>query len=262
MSAGFIPDLELFIVVMPRSIDATLEIFLFDSSGAPHGSAMPVDGLQVFEAGRPHCLGSRCLVPFSEQVVGGPTFGVVELDFDNAPISHEIISHEILTELDVRGRLSLLDTSSSLWATIGPARLHTGEYPGLTVQDPAADFDPTWPLSLSAWSVDESIQRRLLSLRSVSCGNGIVQAQEECDDGNDISGDGCSSTCSLEVEESDEGSDESADEVGDTSGEGGLDQEEGCSCDTRHEPKGATALSLGLLVALSRRRRLCLSSRN
>jgi cysteine-rich repeat protein len=31
------------------------------------------------------------------------------------------------------------------------------------------------------------------------CGNGIVQAGEECDDGNTTSGDGCSSTCQLEA---------------------------------------------------------------
>jgi cysteine-rich repeat protein len=30
------------------------------------------------------------------------------------------------------------------------------------------------------------------------CGNGIVQADEECDDGGTVSGDGCSSTCTAE----------------------------------------------------------------
>jgi len=33
------------------------------------------------------------------------------------------------------------------------------------------------------------------------CGNGIIEAGEECDDGNTVSGDGCSSTCQIEVEE-------------------------------------------------------------
>jgi len=31
------------------------------------------------------------------------------------------------------------------------------------------------------------------------CGNGIVESGEECDDGNTISGDGCSATCTLEI---------------------------------------------------------------
>jgi len=32
-----------------------------------------------------------------------------------------------------------------------------------------------------------------------SCGNGVIDAGEECDDGNTVSGDGCSAACELEV---------------------------------------------------------------
>ncbi len=32
------------------------------------------------------------------------------------------------------------------------------------------------------------------------CGNGVIETGEECDDGNTVSGDGCSSTCQLEEE--------------------------------------------------------------
>lgn len=38
-----------------------------------------------------------------------------------------------------------------------------------------------------------------LSLPIAVCGNGIVEPGEQCDDGNRISGDGCSSNCQLEV---------------------------------------------------------------
>src|SRR5260370_23921437 len=31
-----------------------------------------------------------------------------------------------------------------------------------------------------------------------TCGNGVVEGTEECDDGNTTSGDGCSATCQLE----------------------------------------------------------------
>ena len=31
-----------------------------------------------------------------------------------------------------------------------------------------------------------------------TCGNGVVEGTEECDDGNTTSGDGCSATCRLE----------------------------------------------------------------
>lgn len=30
------------------------------------------------------------------------------------------------------------------------------------------------------------------------CGNGVVQSEEECDDGNSTDGDGCSTECTLE----------------------------------------------------------------
>jgi cysteine-rich repeat protein len=38
-----------------------------------------------------------------------------------------------------------------------------------------------------------------LSVPSAVCGNGVLEAGEACDDGNRVSGDGCSSNCQLEV---------------------------------------------------------------
>ena len=36
-------------------------------------------------------------------------------------------------------------------------------------------------------------------IRVVSCGDGVQGGIEECDDGNQVGGDGCSSTCTLEL---------------------------------------------------------------
>ena len=36
------------------------------------------------------------------------------------------------------------------------------------------------------------------SCKEIDCGNGIVKSPEECDDGNTIEGDGCSSSCQIE----------------------------------------------------------------
>ncbi len=33
---------------------------------------------------------------------------------------------------------------------------------------------------------------------STSCGNGNIETGEDCDDGNEVDGDGCSSTCKIE----------------------------------------------------------------
>ncbi|MEI6711086.1 MAG: DUF4215 domain-containing protein [bacterium] len=35
-------------------------------------------------------------------------------------------------------------------------------------------------------------------IASGQCGNGIVESDEQCDDGNQISGDGCNSACQIE----------------------------------------------------------------
>src|SRR5207247_10529511 len=39
---------------------------------------------------------------------------------------------------------------------------------------------------------------RSVAADSLTCGNGVVEGTEECDDGNTTSGDGCSATCQLE----------------------------------------------------------------
>lgn len=39
------------------------------------------------------------------------------------------------------------------------------------------------------------VHARLLQNGTAVCGNSIVETGETCDDGNTVSGDGCSSTC-------------------------------------------------------------------
>jgi cysteine-rich repeat protein len=43
------------------------------------------------------------------------------------------------------------------------------------------------------------LQVQLKAVSTSTCGNGLLEAGEECDDGNTISGDGCSSTCRIET---------------------------------------------------------------
>ena len=52
-------------------------------------------------------------------------------------------------------------------------------------------------LQLGGWTLDDVC---VVGYRAgtVSCGNNVVEAGEQCDDGNTASGDGCSSTCQLE----------------------------------------------------------------
>jgi len=46
----------------------------------------------------------------------------------------------------------------------------------------------------AGWNIDDVC----LVTQAADCGNGTVEPPEMCDDGNTVSGDGCSSTCQLE----------------------------------------------------------------
>ena len=43
------------------------------------------------------------------------------------------------------------------------------------------------------WSTATAVRQ----LHGARCGNGIVDAGEQCDDGNPIEGDGCDSNCTI-----------------------------------------------------------------
>jgi cysteine-rich repeat protein len=38
-----------------------------------------------------------------------------------------------------------------------------------------------------------------LANQSCACGNGVINSGEDCDDGNNSSGDGCTNTCKIEI---------------------------------------------------------------
>ena len=59
---------------------------------------------------------------------------------------------------------------------------------------------PTWNF-VNIWAINEGVNYPYLrwQIPPVLCGNGVVEAGEECDDGNLIDGDGCSSTCTVEA---------------------------------------------------------------
>ncbi|MBL7155508.1 MAG: DUF4215 domain-containing protein [Candidatus Portnoybacteria bacterium] len=52
----------------------------------------------------------------------------------------------------------------------------------------------------NALSLDKSwCEREIIIEPEIYCGDGILDPEEECDDNNNISGDGCSATCRLEI---------------------------------------------------------------
>jgi MYXO-CTERM domain-containing protein len=113
-------------------------------------------------------------------------------------------------------------------------------------------------LEFGGWNIDEVCVVGHAAISS-ECGNALIEASEECDDGNTQFGDGCSEDCMIE--------DEPEDGTGgdDPTGDGGDETDEthwvpegrGCGCTSESEPpRGAGALGLALLglLALVRRR--------
>ena len=98
------------------------------------------------------------------------------------------------------------------------------------------DSDPG--LQLAGWNIDDVCIVSIGGPPAPVCGNGVVEAGEQCDDGNTMNGDGCSSTCQ--------------DEMG--SNGGGGSKSGGC-CDTGGSPAGAAGLSLLVLGLVLRSRR-------
>ena len=52
---------------------------------------------------------------------------------------------------------------------------------------------------MSLWVLSLIFLLLFSQCQAQSCGNGNIQNNEECDDGNSISGDGCSSSCLVEA---------------------------------------------------------------
>lgn len=99
-------------------------------------------------------------------------------------------------------------------------------------------------LFLSGWNLDD-VCVVALSGPAVTCGNGAVDADETCDDGNRIGGDGCDVNCATEGSSGD----------GDGDADGGGD-DDGGGCATSSGASGATAFALlGLGLLLGRKRR-------
>jgi cysteine-rich repeat protein len=80
---------------------------------------------------------------------------------------------------------------------------------------------------LGGWNLDEVC---LVGVgQHAACGDGVLDPDEQCDDGNTAPGDGCSATCMAE--------------------------DDGGCCSAGTNPSGPLVLGLGVVVAFARRRR-------
>src|SRR5262245_16075102 len=66
---------------------------------------------------------------------------------------------------------------------------------------PASNDEPSSLKRSEASSAGQVTERAALGNGNgglAACGNGVTNPKEECDDGNNIDGDGCSATCTIE----------------------------------------------------------------
>jgi cysteine-rich repeat protein len=254
LAATFLPNPEAFVVTTMMENTSEIALLLFDTNGTSLGPVMVLEGISAFDVGSPICTESRCLIPYSEPIFGGPDFGLVEVEFAADESAVTVIGQELIPSLDTRGRLALLEDTQGLLATIGAGRLALGSYPGIVPDGTLVELDGDWPLGLGHWTEGTTDHWRMFQPRGVACGDGIVQAGESCDDANDIAGDGCDA-CVLEPEDDSDASEggKGNDEVGDYGGSEDPGQE-GCECraSRTRAPVGVSTL-LGLL-AIRRRR--------
>ncbi|MFV8753780.1 MYXO-CTERM sorting domain-containing protein [Nannocystaceae bacterium ST9] len=114
-------------------------------------------------------------------------------------------------------------------------------------------------LEFGGWNIDEVCIVGHGALAG-ECGNALIEAGEQCDDGNEQDGDGCSAACIVEGDE--ETGTETGTDTGDESGETGdatlwVPDGRGCGCASEPDsPRGSGVLGLALigLLGLVRRR--------
>ena len=104
--------------------------------------------------------------------------------------------------------------------------------------------------NLGGWNIDDFC---VIGYNIPSCGNGAVEGDEECDDGNDVDSDGCNADCTLPDDDDDGGGGGDDDDDGPGANSGDLIG--GCGCRTGGGgPSGAPWLLLGVVALMLRRR--------
>jgi cysteine-rich repeat protein len=257
LGAGFSEELET-LVVTTLTFDSKAAVALFDEDGNSLGPAGVLTELDAFDVGAPVCSGSRCLIPYSHPEFGGPNYGVAAVGIDPEYNIVNLLDFEYADDQNSAGRPGYLDEIAGPLGIGGPSRFLLSQFPGLFPDLIATNDDTEWPLGVGAWAFDDQLEYRLMSLRPVVCGNGIVQGTEICDDGNLVLGDGCSD-CSYSDKDKGEGgggsdtgmTDETmTDETGGPPGPPG----DGCECGMRpNSPAWSVPIALGLLFGIRRR---------
>lgn len=255
VGAGFSEELET-LVVTTLAPNSRVAVALFDADGVSLGPAVVLTELEAFDVGAPLCSGSNCLIPYSHPKFEGPKYGVATVGIEPENNLVNLLTFEYTDDQNSVGRPGVLDGLDEEPLGVGGSnRFLLGQYPGLFPDLLALHDDDEWPLGIGACSFDDQLEVRLLSVRPVTCGNGILQGTEICDDGKVLRNDGCFGCLPEHGGGSDTGmTDDSNTGMTDDTGAGAAELPgDGCQCGIRRDGFACPApLMLGLLLGIRR----------
>lgn len=253
LTTGFEPGSASWLIASASTVGDVM-LTVLDADADLLGTGIPL-GVNAFEFSNPVCGhgSSTCTMLFSSNANGGPRLGQLTFSLGVDPTDVSIDAVDMFDDHPVHGRTrAALADLTKLRVLAGPYRFEIDmEFDGMrlpAMPDPTSVRD--WPLALGAFS---STHRMGIPF-AVECGNAIVQAQEQCDDGNLNPGDGCDDACMIELVGAETG------DSGDTGETGGAVDfgDDGCQCEAGTRTRGPTWMWLGLglggLVLLRRRR--------
>ena len=177
----------------------------------------------VFDIGRPNCYAddalSRCTVPYisaefdqNDPLADSlellrPGWYDLELQVDGALmfVQDAPLPDALVPELLSRGMVDLASGPDGFRGVIGDRRYELERAPGEgATEAPALDAlafaAGDWPLRIGSqkFAANETTYRIAARRPGALCGNGELDCDEACDDGNTVDDDGCSASCSLE----------------------------------------------------------------
>lgn len=226
LTAGFDPTTQTWLIAS-LSLDSELSVSVLDYDGALLLEQESL-GIAAYELGNPICGhdSSLCTMLFSDTELGGPNLARADFGVNIDPPAIDLVQSSYLGDQDVFGRLALARAGvEALRGVGGWYRFELGTDPemGLDPVMPPASVLRQWPLTIGA----KDGLHRLGYVAPVVCGDGYLQADEECDDGNELPGDGCDASCLLDGADSETGAETDS---GATSDDGGVIVDDGCQC--------------------------------
>lgn len=284
IAAGFDPTTGYFLVAAVTGSDTTstetpmdgarILIVTVDDTGAQVATSYLGDTL-AYDVGPPACFAATgvCVIPIITSELGGPGYAWLEVDIaDDGAATRLGLSPQNTS--GVEGASGAPDLAiwpgaggTGIRGVLGQRRIASPAWPinGLKWDNDPYDNNG-WPLRVgsvkppSADPVFPIVARRIEP--ALYCGDGIVNCDEECDDGNDVDGDGCT-RCALDFEPLDDsGSGMGSPSGGASSGSGGTvgsggaagNGGGGCGCRTQPSMTPPLLVILGAFRAVKRRR--------